>query len=226
MALPGISWLIRAGVTTGEVEMAHDMVADQDQAANPTPCHGFRISDAMILLAGVAVALSAGCHLLVLLADMLARLSREAMAHREDLITHWPVFWSATHDSLRNTLWYGFQVAEMFLFCLTPAFFILRLRRPRPPLRALLRQPGTVAALAMIFGLFWGTGSLLALVPAQVDSMTAAPAAIGGAVAAGWGILALSRQWQAGRGWIDRLGRILGCLAIGTALLGLLIHRI
>jgi hypothetical protein len=180
----------------------------------------------MILLAGVAVALSGGAHLLGLLADMLARLSREAIAHREDLIAHWPVFWGATHDSLRNTLWYGFQIAEMFLFSMTPAYFLVRLRRPRPPLRMLLRQPGTVAGLAMVFGLFWGTGCLLALFPEKVDSMTAAPAAIGGAVAVGWGILALSRHWQAERGWVDRLGRILGCIAIGTALLGLVIHQI
>jgi hypothetical protein len=206
--------------------MAQEIIADPDQAADPTSCRGFRLSDAMILLAGVAVALSAGSHLLVLPADMLARLSREALAHREDLIAHWPVFWSATHDSLRNTLWYGFQVAETFLFSMTPAFFILRLRRPRPPLRVLLRQPGTVAAIAMIFGLFWGTGCPLALFPDQVDSMTAASVAIGGAVAAGWGILALSRRWQAERGWVDRLGRILGCMSIGTALLGLMIHRI
>jgi hypothetical protein len=114
----------------------------------------------------------------------------------------------------------------MFLFGMTPAFFILRLRRPHPPMRVLLRQPGTVAGLAMVFGLFWGTGCLLVLFSDQVDSMTAAPAAIGGAVAAGWGILALSRQGQSERGWVDRLGRVLGCIAIGTGLLGLVIHRI
>jgi hypothetical protein len=56
--------------------------------------------------------------------------------------------------------------------------------------------------------------------------MIAAPAAVGGAVAASWGILALSRRWQAERGWVDRVGQILGCIAIGTALLGLMIHRI
>jgi hypothetical protein len=206
--------------------MAHDLVVDPEPAAAPTPCRGFRLSDAMILLAGVAVALSGGSHLLLLLADVLGRLSREALAHREDLIAHWPVFWAATHDSLRNTLWYGYQLAEMFLFGVTPAFFILRLRRPRPPLRVLLRQPGTVAALAMVFGLFWGTGGLLALFPDKVDAMTAAPVAIGGAVAAGWVILALSRRWEPERGWVDRVGWILGCIAIGTGLLGLVIHRI
>jgi hypothetical protein len=129
----------------------------------------------------------------------------------------WTEYWGADH---------AFQLAEMFLFSMTPAFFILRLRRPRPSLRVLLRQPGTVAALAMVFGLFWGTGALLALFPERVDAMTSAPAAIGGAVAVGWGILALSRWWEPERGWVDRVGRILGCIAIGMGLLGLVIQRI
>jgi hypothetical protein len=197
-----------------------------DRTVELTRCREFRLSDAMILIAGAALALAAGSHLLLLLAEMLGRLCREAAAHRADLPAHWPVFWGATHDPLRNTLWYGFQVAEMFLVGMTPAFFVLRLRRPRPPWCALLRQPGTVAGLAMVFGLFWGTGCLLASFPDRVDSMTAAPAAIGGAVAVGWGALALSRKWEPERGWVDRMGRVLGCAAIGAALLGLMVFRI
>lgn len=206
--------------------MAHDTAASPDRATGAIRCREFRLSDAMILLAGAALCLSGGAHLLVLLADAFGHLCRDATAHREDLIAQWPVFWRATRNGLRNTLWYGFQVAGMSLLGLTPAFLVLRLRRPRPPLRALLRQPGTVAGLAMVFGLFWGTGCLIRLFPDGVDSMTAAPAAVGGAVAAGWGVLALSRRWEPERGWVDRVGRILGCAAIGTGLLGLLIFRI
>jgi hypothetical protein len=206
--------------------MAHETDTSRDLVADPTPCRELRLSDAMILLAGVALALAGGSHLLLLLADMFGRLCLEATAHREDLIGHWPAFWGATRDSLRNTLWYGFQVSDLFLFGMVPAFFLVRLRRPRPSLRDLLAQPGTVAALAMVFGLFWGTGGLLALFPDTVDAMTAAPAAIGGAVAAAWGVLALSRRWKSERGWIDRVGRILGCFAIGNGLLGLVIHGI
>jgi hypothetical protein len=78
----------------------------------------------------------------------------------------------------------------------------------------------------MVFGLFWGTGCLIYLFPDKVDSTTAAPAAIGGAVALSWVVLALSRLWEPEQGWVDRVGRFLGCAAIGTALLGLVVYRI
>src|SRR5262249_50303843 len=155
-----------------------------------------RLSDAMILVGGTALALAAGSHLLLLWADMFGRLCWEAVAHRDDLPARWPVFWAATRDSLRNTLWYGYPTAEIGFFAMTPIFYALRLRRPRPPLHDLLRQPGTVAALAMAFGLLWGTGALLTLFPSQVDSMTAAPTAVGGAVAVAWIVLALGRWWN------------------------------
>jgi hypothetical protein len=186
----------------------------------------FRISDAMALIAGSALVLAAGSHLLGPWADTLGRLFRQALAHRDELPNHWPLFWDATHEPLRNTLWYGFQLAESLIFVMTPVFFYLRLRRPRPPLRDLLRQPGVVAGLAMVFGLFWGTGALLVLFPEKVDAMTAAPTAVGVAVAVAWGVLALSGRWRAEAGWVDRMGRLLGWAAIGTALLGILVFRI
>src|SRR6516165_5614378 len=122
--------------------MVYNAVASLDPAAEPTFCRDFRLSDAMILIAGAALSFAGGAHLFVLLADEFGRLCREAAAHRTDLIEHWPVFWAATHDHIRNSLWYSFQVAGIFLLGVTPAFFVLRLRRPRLPLRALLRQPG------------------------------------------------------------------------------------
>jgi hypothetical protein len=214
------SLLVRVGVEVSET------VTGPDRAVELTHCRQFRLSDAMILLAGTALALSAGAHLLLLLADMIGRLCREAIAHRADLPDHWPLFWGATHDSLRYTAWYGLQMAETFLLGMTPAFFVLRLRRPRPPLRALVRQPDTVAGLAIVFGLFWGTGGLLWLFPDKVDSMTAAPIAVGGAVAIGWIALALSRWWKPELGWVDPIGRVLGWAAIGAALLSLMVFRI
>jgi hypothetical protein len=197
-----------------------------DRTVERIHCRKFRLSDAMILLAGAALALSAGSHLLLLMAEMLGRLFREAAAHRADVPDHWSLFWGATHGPLRNTLWYAFQVAETFLFGMIPAFIALRLRHPRPPLRTLPRQPGTAAALAMVFGLFWGTGGLLWAFPDKVDSMTAAPIAVGGAVASVWVAFALCRSWNPEAGWVDRMGRVLGCAAIGTALLGLVVFRI
>jgi hypothetical protein len=64
------------------------------------------------------------------------------------------------------------------------------------------------------------------LFPDKVDSMTAAPIAVGGAVAVGWIALALSRRWKPEAGWVDRIGRALGCAAIGAAVLSLMVFRI
>ncbi len=203
-----------------------EAVSGADCTVELTQCREFRLSDAMILLAGVAVALSIGSHLLLLWADMFGRLWGEITADLVFLPSNWSMFWHATRDPFRNTLWYGFQVAEMFLFGMVPAFFALRMRRPRLPLRALLRQPGTVAGLAMVFGLLWGTGGLLWLFPGKFDIMIAAPTAVGGAVVLAWIALCLTRKWKPEPGWVDRMGRVLGCAAIGTALLGLVVFRI
>jgi hypothetical protein len=222
----GLAWLLRSEVTNGEADMARDPDTSPGSTMAPARCRPFRVSDAMILVIGASLTLAAGSHLLRLMGETLGRLLREAASHQEDLIADWPVFWRYTHDHLRNTLWYGFQFAGSLLIGMTPVFLVLRLRRPRPAWRALLRQPGTAAALAMVFGLFWGTGCLLTAFPERVDPMTAAPAAIGGSVGAAWLILALGRRWDPEPGWIDRLGRILGCIAIATALIGLVVYRI
>jgi hypothetical protein len=192
----------------------------------PGPERTFGLFDAMILTAGAALAMSMGIHLLPLLADQVGRLWRGVAAHRGEVFLHWPVFWRATHDDLRNTLWYALQLAETVLFGLTLAFIAVRLRRPRPPLRTLLRQPGIVAVLAMAFGLFYGTGLLLSAFPGTVDSFTAAPIATGGSVAVAWSILAVSRRREPEPGWVGRLGRLLGCVSITAALLFAVVARI
>jgi hypothetical protein len=184
----------------------------------------------MILIAGLAIFLSGGMGLLLLCADQVVQLGRAAI--RASPITDWPAFWRVIHDplknphSLTNAVNYGGQILGEFLVAMTPAYFIIRLRRPRPPARDLLRQPGTVAALAMVLGLFWGTGFLLWAFPGRVDSFTAAPIAVGSAVAISWTILALSRRWQAEPGWPDRMGRSLGATAICAALLHAVVYRI
>jgi hypothetical protein len=206
--------------------MDHDTVAAPASATGTGRCREFGITDAMIFVAGAALALSGGAQLLALLANMLGRLCVQAAALRGYLPGHWLAFWAGNHGHLRNVLWYGLQTAEISLVGMTLAFFAVRLRKPRPPLRALLRQPGTAASLAMVFGLFWGTGGLIVLFPDRVDSMTAAPIAVGGAVAASWVALALSRRWKSEPGWVDRVGRALGWIAIGTGLIGLVVFRI
>jgi hypothetical protein len=197
-----------------------------DPATAPSHCRKLGLLDAMILLAGFAVALAMGAHLLVLMADTFVRLCRAALHRSPSPLANWPSFWNATRDPLRNTLWYGLQFLFDLLFSMTPAFFIVRLRRPRPPLRALLRRPGTFAGLAIVFGLFWVTGYIHYLFPDLLDAITGPDIAVGGTVAAAWFVLALSRKWEVEPGWIDRMGRLLGAAAIAAALLGLVIFRI
>lgn len=206
------------------------MTSDPLFASGPdktrTACRGLNLGDVIVLIAGMAVFLSVGVHLLLLCANTLSELVRAASGTRASPLWDWPIFWSVIRDPFRNTVWYGLQILEAFLMGMTPAYFIIRLRRPHPTARALIRQPGTMAALAMVFGLFWGTGFLLWVFPGRVDSFTAAPIAVGAAVAISWIILALSRRWEAEPGWLDGAGRFLGATAIGVALLFTIVFRI
>jgi hypothetical protein len=131
--------------------MTNDTISLVSRADEPAPASGVRIADVMILVAGLALALGAGAHILVLLADEARRFLVAAVDHREDLLSNWPAFWRATHDHLRNVRWYGFQSDGSFLLGMTPAFLV-RLKQPRPPLRVILRNSGTAASLAILFG--------------------------------------------------------------------------
>jgi hypothetical protein len=119
------------------------------------------------------------------------------------------------------------------------ALFGLRLRRPRPALRRLVRQPGFVAAGAVtlvaavrmagflvLIARTFGRTTLGALydvwamsffrgpidVATLYNSVYFASSAIGTsmAVAAAWLLLAVSGRWRSEPGWLDGLGRILG----------------
>jgi hypothetical protein len=94
---------------------------------------------------------------------------------------------------------------------------ILRLRRPRPPLRQLLRQPGFVGCMAIVlFTLL--TVDLWFLARVDIPPWLNLVAV----VLLVWVTLTLP-PWKAERGWTDRLGRLVGAfwvlLACGTALL-------
>jgi hypothetical protein len=211
----------------GEAATDSGAAAGLGPAGAPARCRKFGIFDAMIVLAGLAVALAAGGHLVVLLAHALGVLGREVAAHRDEVFEHWPLFWLATRRPLITVVSYAGQILMMLLLGMTPTFLVLRLRRPRPPWRVLLRQGGMAAALAIVFGLFWVTGALVILFPpSRVDSDNAAPLAAGGTVAAVWMALALSRRGAREAGWIDRMGRLLGGAAIGAAAGSLVLYRL
>lgn len=114
-----------------------------------------------------------------------------------------------------------------FLLAWTLALIPLRLRRPRPPLRRLMVQPGMAACCAVaivtaIDAISW------TIYGAQLDPQHARQMLArywrghsqhpGPAVALTWLGLALSRRWRPEPGWLDRLGRAVGALWLLTLL--------
>ena len=199
-----------------------EVVPETEQPA----CRRFTLADALILIAGLALVLSMGAHLLSLFADSVLKVVQTVAANRAYVWEHWPVFWRALRVPVATTISYACQFAGSLIAGMTPIFFVLRLRRPRPPWRELLLRPGTASGLAIVFGLFWVLGLAQIAFPDRLDSIAGPFIAIGGTVAAVWLILLLCRRWNAEPGWVDRLGRLLGAIAIGTALLGLVMYRI
>jgi hypothetical protein len=89
---------------------------------------------------------------------------------------------------------------------LTPAQILMRLRRPRPEWRSLLRQPGFMACSAALIGYLIDQGwdRSIQLGFARFPFWTSlAPLIV-------WAILLLLRRCRAEKSWIDRLGRVLG----------------
>jgi hypothetical protein len=119
------------------------------------------------------------------------------------------IYWS-------TVLWYVVQTSESLILIMTPVFLFLRVRRPRPSIRPLLSQPGTVAGLAVSFGLIWVTGWLHLLFFGRINYGTVTAIAVGGTVALAWTCLILGRRWEAEPTWVDRMGRLLGATAIAV----------
>jgi hypothetical protein len=123
----------------------------------------------------------------------------------------------------------------LFLFGLVPRYIALgmacllamRLRRPRPNLRSLSRQPGAVACAAAAAGMAAGGIIVLAHLlrldernylqdhPEAEHPWQIVQSRIAMAVPAAWLMLAWSGRWRSEPGWIDRTGRILGAYWIG-----------
>jgi hypothetical protein len=136
--------------------------------------------------------------------------------------------------------WASYLAAVMaVLVTWTPTVLLLRLRRPRPPLHRLARQPGFAAGLAgtAIVALGALTIGLIALVRVARRGMAVRAgvrlrstdpswwppdsswwlgvvfhlgAVVGPAVIGAWLLLALSGRRRPSWGWLDLLGRALG----------------
>jgi hypothetical protein len=151
-------------------------------------CRPFTIADAMILVAAVAIGLAT---------------ARGTMDYP---------FWHRLGPTKHAAPITG------FLLVMTLAIVPIRLRRPRPSFRRLMRQPGMAAcaAVLLVMGVDGGIWVLYCWKHAyplvqylpnfwQVNSGRIAPA-----VAAVWLGMFLSRRCRVEPGWIDRLGRAIG----------------
>jgi len=112
------------------------------------------------------------------------------------------------------------NAVEPWLAALTVAFIVIRLRRPRPPFRRLVRQPGMAACLAVLTLMAVNcvaVGTALAILgtPREEEALYGRFVMpilhkAGGGVAAVWLVMGLARVCRPEPGWIDRAGRLLG----------------
>lgn len=116
------------------------------------------------------------------------------------------------------------------LAVLSTAWAAIALRRPRPAWRRLSRQPGAVACVLATLGLLLSVALDLPSVALTdrhgqtwhdvvQDDLLFVSMHVGVAVLWGWVALALAGCWRPVPNWIDRGGRALGILWIGTGLL-------
>jgi hypothetical protein len=134
----------------------------------------------------------------------------------------WPTSGNFSPHSVRE---WGCAMFGATMIPCTVAAVVIRLMRPRPDAERLLCQPGMAASCAAIVAIAIGLcPRVLGAVELHFSTMRHnAPnyqfyhhfwyiysLPIGPAVAATWLALMFSGRWRPERGWIDRLGRILG----------------
>jgi hypothetical protein len=130
----------------------------------------------------------------------------------------WAGVWSYLRtrtDVTYSIVIFSFNSLYCFLFAWTLAFLVMRLRKPRPSLNRLVKQPGIVACEVLLFGM------ILTICLALHDQLLASVAMVSTALAipVAWAILALRGRWTAEPSWIDRLGRGLGlCWSVSIPL--------
>lgn len=194
--------------------------ASQPVPERPTRTRRFGVADWMLLIAAIALAIAGGGRPVRSLVEQGVGLCRTLADHGNPLYATRPEIWWRYVASYWSTmLWYGFQVIEVLVLSLTPSVLLARLVPPRPPVRSILKQPGAVAGLAVVFGYIWVRGWMHRLFFGGIDMHCGTAVAVGGAVAVAWALLALGRRWEPERSWIDRVGRLIGVSAIAAGLL-------
>lgn len=110
----------------------------------------------------------------------------------------------------------------------TLAFLAIRLRKPRPRFRRLMRQPGTAACVAAAFVMAVEGAMAMAVIGAvgapdlenfYIKMLPYLFESAAVAVAAVWSVAALAGRWKPEPGWVDRTGRVIGAAWIMTCIL-------
>jgi hypothetical protein len=170
----------------------------------PTAARRFTLLDGMILIGAIAVALGV------------------LRGHPAKI--HWRQYWNRSGSNV------GWPDAQFVLYLVvvamppaasaTLAALTIRLRKPRPKWRRLVRQPGLAACVAVVSA--WAVGAtylaaLRCLFPNSLASWDTPYLAsfvlsmLGGfAVIIAWTTQALARSARPERSWVDRLGRLVG----------------
>jgi hypothetical protein len=172
----------------------------------------FRLSDAMILMAALGVALVWDRGRIV---DPSRWISDPRSAPNLGLLRRLGI-------AVTNVL----EFIPPLLAVASVTVLGLRLRRPRPPLYVLAREPGTVAcavaslvmipACLAILASHLQTGATLAMawnraaIDLQPENLGGLTFLIGLAIAVTWFVMSAKRRWLAAAGWLDRLGRLVG----------------
>jgi hypothetical protein len=191
-----------------------------DAATRPRTNRKFGVSDWMAVVAGSVLAIWSGSKVAVRMVGQAHWLVHVIADYSNRRYVRMPELW--WHDVARawsGLMWDVFQIIEALVLSITPAFLLIRLRPPRPPIRAMLKQPGTVAGLAVAFGYLWVAGWLHLLFFGRLRDGCIPAIAVGATVAIAWFALAASRKWTAEPTWVDRLGRLIGVAATAVGLL-------
>jgi hypothetical protein len=186
----------------------------------------FGVYDLMVLIAGAALLFAFGNNKIRNLTQQFAELCTAIAAYFGFLPArpYGPPQYlaQAIANYWSGVKWYGVQAAELLILVMTAVFLLMRVRQPRPPIRVLLRQPGTIAGLAVTFGLIFVAGWMHLLFFGRLIDGSVTPIAVGGTVSLAWTCLTLTRRWEAERSWVDWVGQILGATAIVVGLFALL----
>jgi hypothetical protein len=178
-----------------ERSMQQPLAADADERQR----RPFTLGDAMILIIALALGLAVGRPVIILLALKIRSLP--------------PNYFRSLGAALALARTLNTMVL-CFLYFLLPAFVILRLKRPRAPLRSVIRQPGFVACAApcavflasLPLALLGASGLAGRIIETSIRVLLVAAAPVV------WVSLIATRRWYPEPSCIDRFGRFLGAL--------------